>query len=153
MSVVIRMQRAGGRNFPFFRVVVADSRRARDGRFLEKLGHYNPLAKTAQFQVDQERVRFWIDRGALPSESVSVLLKRSGGAAAPAAPVAAAAVGAGKPAASVPEAPAVSTTAASVPEAPAAPTTAASVPETPAAPTTGASEPGEAGSTPAGEES
>jgi small subunit ribosomal protein S16 len=76
MSVVIRMQRAGGRNYPFFRVVVADSRRARDGRFLEKLGYYNPLSRPAQVQLDQERMRFWIARGARPSESVGVLLKK-----------------------------------------------------------------------------
>jgi small subunit ribosomal protein S16 len=75
MSVVIRMQRAGGRNYPFFRVVVADSRRARDGRFLEKVGYYNPLTKPAQVQLDQERIHFWMGRGALPSESVGVLLK------------------------------------------------------------------------------
>ena len=75
MSVVIRMQRAGGRNYPFFRVVVADSRRARDGRFLEKVGHYNPLSRPAQVQLNQERIRFWMDRGALPSESVAVLFK------------------------------------------------------------------------------
>jgi small subunit ribosomal protein S16 len=76
MSVVIRMQRAGGRNYPFFRVVVADSRRARDGRFLEKVGYYNPLSRPAQVQLDQERMRFWMERGARPSESVAVLLKR-----------------------------------------------------------------------------
>ncbi len=81
MSVVIRMQRAGGRNYPFFRVVVADSRRARDGRFLEKIGFYNPLSKPAQVQLDAERVRYWIGVGAKMSESVASLWKQSGGKA------------------------------------------------------------------------
>ena len=76
MSVVIRMQRAGGRNYPCFRVVVADSRRARDGRFLEKVGFYNPLSKPAQVQLDRERISFWMGNGARPSESVAALLKQ-----------------------------------------------------------------------------
>jgi small subunit ribosomal protein S16 len=76
MSVVIRMQRAGGRNWPFFRVVVADSRRARDGRFLEKVGFYNPVTRPAQVQLDSERIRYWVERGAKTSESVGVLLKK-----------------------------------------------------------------------------
>jgi small subunit ribosomal protein S16 len=88
MSVVIRMQRAGGRNYPFFRVVVADSRRARDGRFLEKVGYYNPLSQPAQVQLDQERIRFWVGRGAQPSESVAVLLKHFAKANPPAPAVA-----------------------------------------------------------------
>ncbi len=77
MSVVIRMQRAGGRNRPFYRVVVADSRAMRDGRFLEKVGFYNPLTNPAVVDIDEERVRYWVDRGAKPSESVASLLKRS----------------------------------------------------------------------------
>ena len=92
MSVVIRMQRAGGRNYPFFRVVVADSRRARDGRFLEKIGYYNPLTKPAQISLDQDRVRFWVGNGAKMSESVAALWKQSGGKLeAPTAPTAPAA--------------------------------------------------------------
>ena len=90
MSVVIRMQRAGGRNYPFFRVVVADSRRARDGRFLEKVGYYNPLSKPAQINLDAERIRYWVGNGAKMSESVAALWKQSGGKldanTAPAAP-------------------------------------------------------------------
>ena len=82
MSVTIRMQRAGGRNAPFYRVVVADSRRARDGRFLEKVGYYNPLSQPAQVHLDQERVRFWVENGGQPSESVDVLWKKIGGNAA-----------------------------------------------------------------------
>ena len=76
MPVVIRMQRAGGRNWPFFRVVVADSRRARDGRFLEKVGFYNPVTQPAQVELDQERIRYWVEHGAQTSESVGVLLKK-----------------------------------------------------------------------------
>ena len=79
MSVTIRMQRAGGRNAPFFRVVVADSRRARDGRFLEKVGYYNPLSKPALVHLDQDRVRFWVKNGAQMSESVNALWKKIGG--------------------------------------------------------------------------
>lgn len=79
MSVVIRMQRAGGRNAPFYRVVVADSRRARDGRFLEKIGFYNPLSQPAQVQLDAERIRYWIGVGAKMSESVEALWKQTGG--------------------------------------------------------------------------
>ncbi|MDM7914122.1 MAG: 30S ribosomal protein S16, partial [Candidatus Eisenbacteria bacterium] len=87
MSVVIRMQRAGGRNYPFFRVVVADSRRARDGRFLEKIGYYNPLSKPAEINLDAERVRYWVGNGAKMSESVAALWKQTGGKnAEPAAP-------------------------------------------------------------------
>jgi small subunit ribosomal protein S16 len=79
MSVQIRMQRAGGRNAPFYRVVVADSRRARDGRFLEKIGYYNPLTQPAQVHMDQERVRYWVKNGAQMSESVNALWKKFGG--------------------------------------------------------------------------
>jgi small subunit ribosomal protein S16 len=70
------MQRAGGRNHPFFRVVVTDSRKPREGRFLEKVGYYNPVMRPAQIQIDQERVSYWVERGAIPSESVAALLKR-----------------------------------------------------------------------------
>jgi small subunit ribosomal protein S16 len=69
---------------------VSDSRRARDGRFLEKVGYYNPLSQPAQVHLDQERVRFWVKNGAQMSESVNALWKKLGGklddpAAAPAA--------------------------------------------------------------------
>jgi small subunit ribosomal protein S16 len=86
MSVVIRMQRAGGRNYPFFRVVVADSRRARDGRFLEKVGYYNPLAKPFQVELDRERLRYWVERGARPSEAVAALMRKASVPTAPERP-------------------------------------------------------------------
>jgi small subunit ribosomal protein S16 len=74
--VVIRLARAGGKNKPFFHVVVADSRRARDGRFIELLGHYNPIARPAEIRIDREKVKAWITKGARPSETVRVLLKK-----------------------------------------------------------------------------
>ena len=73
--VVIRLRRAGSKKRPFFRVVVTDSRAARDSSFVEILGHYNPRTKPALVQVDKERVDFWMKRGAQPSDSVRTLIK------------------------------------------------------------------------------
>jgi len=72
--VVIRMRRAGSKKRPFFRIVVTDSRAARDSRFVEILGHYNPRAKPAIVKVDRERVDHWIKQGAQPSDSVRTLI-------------------------------------------------------------------------------
>jgi small subunit ribosomal protein S16 len=90
--VAIRLRRAGSKKRPFFRVVVTDSRAARDSSFVEILGHYNPRSRPAIVQVDKERVDFWIKRGAQPSDSVRTLIARhlTPAPAAPAAPVAAA---------------------------------------------------------------
>src|SRR6266480_2889796 len=90
--VAIRLRRAGSKKRPFFRVVVTDSRAARDSSFVEILGHYNPRSRPAIVQVDRERVDFWIKRGAQPSDSVRTLIARhlTPAPAAPAAPVAAA---------------------------------------------------------------
>lgn len=74
--VVIRMRRAGSKKRPFFRVVVTDSRAARDSSFVEILGHYNPRTKPAVVKIDRERVEHWIKRGAQPSDSVRTLLAR-----------------------------------------------------------------------------
>lgn len=74
--VVIRMRRAGSKKRPFFRIVVTDSRAARDSSFVEILGHYNPRTKPAIVKVDAERVNFWIQKGAQPSDSVRTLIKR-----------------------------------------------------------------------------
>ena len=74
--VVIRLRRAGSKKRPFFRVVVTDSRTARDSSFVEILGHYNPRTKPAVVQVDQERVDFWLKKGAQPSDSVRTLIAR-----------------------------------------------------------------------------
>ena len=72
--VVIRLRRAGSKKRPYFRVVVADSRAARDSSFVEILGHYNPRAKPAIVEVDTERVRYWLTKGAQPSGSVRTLI-------------------------------------------------------------------------------
>jgi small subunit ribosomal protein S16 len=73
--VAIRLRRAGSKKRPFFRVVVTDSRAARDSSFVEILGHYNPRTKPALVQVDKERVDFWIKQGAQPSSTVRTLIK------------------------------------------------------------------------------
>ena len=74
--MVIRLRRAGSKNRPFFRVVVTESRSARDGRFTEVLGHYNPRTKPETLVVDQERVAYWLKAGAMPSDSVRTLIDR-----------------------------------------------------------------------------
>jgi small subunit ribosomal protein S16 len=76
MAVVIRMKRAGAKKRPFYRVVVANSRSPRDGRYIEQLGYYDPLTNPATFQIDAEKVALWISRGALPSESVGVMVAK-----------------------------------------------------------------------------
>jgi small subunit ribosomal protein S16 len=75
MSVVIRLMRAGAKKRPFFRMVAADSRRQRDGRFLEILGHYNPLSQPYELVVHKDKVERWIQCGAQPSEQVASLLR------------------------------------------------------------------------------
>jgi small subunit ribosomal protein S16 len=74
--LTIRLRRAGGRNHPFYRVVVIDSRRARDSRAVEELGYYNPLETPSVIHVDRDRVDHWTARGAQVSDSVRSLLKR-----------------------------------------------------------------------------
>ncbi len=76
--VVIRLARAGAKKAPFYHVVVADSRKARGGRFIERLGFYNPMARGPEttLQLDQERIAYWVGCGAQPSERVSLLLYR-----------------------------------------------------------------------------
>ena len=76
--VVIRLRRAGSKKRPFFRVVVTDSRAARDSSFVEILGHYNPRTKPAVVHVDAERVQYWIGKGAQPSDRVSRFLDAAG---------------------------------------------------------------------------
>ena len=84
----IRLRRAGTTKKPHYRVVVADSRAWRDGRFVEVLGHYDPRQDPAVVRIDADRARYWISKGARPSETVKSLLGKS--AEASAAPVAAA---------------------------------------------------------------
>jgi small subunit ribosomal protein S16 len=80
MAVKIRMTRMGRRHRPFFRINAVDSRTPRDGRILEKLGHYDPLEKdeSKQLVLDKERVQYWLGVGAIPSETVSDILKGQG---------------------------------------------------------------------------
>jgi len=78
MAVVIRLMRAGAKKRPFYRMVAADSRRQRDGRFLEILGHYNPIARPFELVVHKDKVEAWIAKGAQPSEQVASLLRKLG---------------------------------------------------------------------------
>jgi small subunit ribosomal protein S16 len=72
----IRLRRTGTTKRPYYRVVVADSRAWRDGRFVETLGHYDPRRDPAVVEIDAERAKYWISKGAKPSETVRSLLKR-----------------------------------------------------------------------------
>ncbi len=74
--VAIRLRRAGSKKRPFFRIVVTDSRAARDSSFVEILGHYNPRTKPALVDIQQERVDYWIGKGAQPSDTVRTLIAR-----------------------------------------------------------------------------
>jgi len=78
MSVKIRLKRTGKKKIPSYRVVVADSRSPRDGRIIESLGWYNPLAEPSIIKVDEEKVLSWLKVGAQPTDSVASLLKRIG---------------------------------------------------------------------------
>ena len=74
--VAIRLRRSGSKKRPYFRIVVTDSRAARDSSFVEILGHYNPRTRPALVDIQQERVDYWISKGAQPSDSVRTLIKR-----------------------------------------------------------------------------
>ncbi len=76
MSVTIRLTRAGSKKVPFYRVVAADHRSPRDGRFIEQLGVYDPLREPIEFRVDEQRLAHWLSKGALPSQTVGELLRR-----------------------------------------------------------------------------
>jgi small subunit ribosomal protein S16 len=80
MAVKIRMTRMGRRHRPFFRINAVESRVPRDGRIIEKLGHYDPIEKDAQKQIvlDRERIEYWLNQGAIPSDTVSEILLRHG---------------------------------------------------------------------------
>ena len=77
--VKIRLRRMGAKKAPFYRVVVADSRKARDGRFIEEIGTYDPLTEPATINIDIERANYWISNGAQPTDTVRGLLKRAEG--------------------------------------------------------------------------
>jgi small subunit ribosomal protein S16 len=78
VAVKIRLRRIGAKKKPIYRVVIADSRSPRDGRFIETVGHYNPLVNPPQISVDEERVQQWLKWGAQPTDTVKSLLARIG---------------------------------------------------------------------------
>ncbi len=93
--VSIRLARAGAKKKPFYHLVVADSRKSRDGRFIERLGFFNPIAVSNEekLRVNSERLDYWVSKGAQTSAAVDKILKQLPAAAAPAAPAAAAPAG------------------------------------------------------------
>ena len=78
MSVKIRLARHGAKKRPFYRIVVADNKSPRDGRFLENVGTYNPLLDSAEVVLKQDRIKYWIDQGAILTDTVKSLLKKEG---------------------------------------------------------------------------
>ncbi|MGE4283355.1 MAG: 30S ribosomal protein S16 [Clostridia bacterium] len=78
MAVKIRLRRMGAKKAPFYRVVVADSRYPRDGRFIEEIGTYNPLTNPAAVVIDAEKAVKWLQNGAQPTDTVRALLKKNG---------------------------------------------------------------------------
>lgn len=76
--VKIRLKRMGMKKKPFYRIVVADSRSPRDGRFIESIGYYNPVSEPAELKIDNEKAAEWLKTGAQPTETVRTLLRRSG---------------------------------------------------------------------------
>ena len=76
--VKMRLTRMGAKKAPFYRVVVADSRYPRDGRFIEEIGYYNPLTEPAEIKIDADKAKAWLANGAQPTETVKSLLKKSG---------------------------------------------------------------------------
>ena len=78
MAVKIRLRRMGAKKAPFYRVVVADSRSPRDGRFIEEVGYYDPMKDPAEIKLDAEKVQKWIASGAQPTDTVRALINKSG---------------------------------------------------------------------------
>ena len=78
MAVKIRLKRMGAKKRPFYRLVVADSREARDGAFIDTLGFYNPIAEPVEIKIDEEKALDWLQKGAQPSDTAKTLLKKSG---------------------------------------------------------------------------
>ena len=76
--VKIRLRRMGAKKAPTYRVIVADGRSPRDGRFIEEIGYYNPLTEPAEIKIDAEKAKKWLGNGAQPTETVKSLLKKSG---------------------------------------------------------------------------
>ncbi len=78
MAVKIRLKRIGAKKAPIYRVVVADARSPRDGKFIEEIGYYNPLTNPVEVKIEAEKAKTWIANGAQPTETVKSLLKKSG---------------------------------------------------------------------------
>jgi small subunit ribosomal protein S16 len=78
LAVKIRLARHGAKKAPFYRIVVADSRSPRDGRFIDRIGTYNPRTQPSDIQVDAEKAKEWLEKGAQPTDQVRKLLKVSG---------------------------------------------------------------------------
>ena len=78
MAVKIRLRRMGAKKAPFYRIVVADSRYPRDGRFIEEIGTYNPVATPTEVKVDAEKAKQWIANGVQPTDTVKAILKKEG---------------------------------------------------------------------------
>lgn len=78
MAVKIRFARIGRHDDPFYRIVVADSRYSKDGRYIEQIGYYNPKGEMKDVVIDEEKARNWLAKGAIPSESVKALLSKKG---------------------------------------------------------------------------
>ncbi|MBQ9375125.1 MAG: 30S ribosomal protein S16 [Ruminococcus sp.] len=78
MAVKIRLKRMGAKKAPFYRIVVADSRYPRDGRFIEELGYYDPTKEPSVLKIDDEKAKSWIGKGAQPTDTVKALLKKNG---------------------------------------------------------------------------
>lgn len=78
MAVKMRLRRMGAKKAPFYRIVVADSRSPRDGKFIEEIGYYNPLTNPVEVKVNEEKVSEWLSNGAQPTETVKRLLSNAG---------------------------------------------------------------------------
>ena len=78
MAVKMRLTRLGDKKSPFYRIVVVDSRKARDGEYIEKVGHYNPTSQPAEIVIDEAKAKDWLDKGVQPTETVRNLLIAQG---------------------------------------------------------------------------
>jgi len=76
--VKIRLFRVGGRSKPFYRIVAADSRSPRSGRFIERVGSYDPKGDPARVSLKENRIRYWLEKGALPTKTVEIILRKEG---------------------------------------------------------------------------
>jgi len=85
MAVKIRMKRVGTKNTPVYRIVVADGRSPRDGKFIEEIGTYQPMKKDKNFELDLDRAKYWVSKGAKPSDTVASFIRKAVKAAVPTA--------------------------------------------------------------------